>query len=142
MRALFQFPSSCSFQAGIGLVRRATGTRRQAVMLLLSFLAVITLGVRAVGNEEEHPKPRIENFQVFFDGIDQYSVYGEVVNCDDLDNIPVTLGGVFEGYSTETGFDGVFFLMIIHEDATGQMATAKATCHSGVTSNTTWADLF
>jgi hypothetical protein len=92
--------------------------------------------------EEESGKPVIENFQAFFDGIDQYSVYGQVVDCEDLEGLEIRFGGVFTGESTQTGFDGWFYTIIIHEEATGSLAQAVAISHDGVQSEPASIELF
>ena len=80
------------------------------------------------GGEEITGKLRVENLQAFFDGIDQYAVFGEVTNCADPDGLTITFGGIFAGHTTTTGNDGYFYIVISHEEANGATVSATATC--------------
>jgi hypothetical protein len=135
--------------------------RRRGMSMSLGCLIALTLTVGVAGDdfpsdpsapvateepEEEEPteprKPVIENFQAFFDGIDQYSVYGQVVDCEELEGLEIRFGGVFTGETTETGFDGWFYTIIIHEEATGSLAQAVAISQDGMQSEPASIELF
>jgi hypothetical protein len=92
--------------------------------------------------EEEHLPPVIVDFQAFFDGIDQYTVYGRVERCEDVDGLLVEFGGVFAGESATTGVDGWFYTILVHEEATGQYAHAVTTCHEGLRSPQATCELY
>jgi hypothetical protein len=144
MRTIRQVQLGRSMQALAAVTHSFHASRVTAVALLLAFLATISLGVSAMGDEEAEapPKPRIENFQAFFDGIDQYSLFGEVVNCDNVEGIEVEFGGIFEGYSATVRDDGYFSVLVVHEEATGEIVTAKCTSHEGQESDTISIDLY
>jgi hypothetical protein len=132
------------------MVRQALDYRR--ILMLLTACVAITLVTSALGDDlrhtdsheslDDHPQPYLENFQAFFDGVDQYILVGEVTNCEELDGIPITFGGVFAGESTITAYDGHFVHIVRHVEAKGAIATAQAECHWGVFTDLMSIELF
>jgi hypothetical protein len=85
---------------------------------------------------EEHEQPWLEGLEVYFDGIDQYAIVGQVTHCDEVGGVQIDIGGAFPGESTTTASDGYFFHLVISQPVPdGAIVTAQATCHEGLKSD-------
>ena len=117
-------------------------------LLLVSMFLVLVLTVRSAhadmgmepgsGNME---KPRVYDVDVFFDGIDQYAIYGSVGNCGRLDGVLITLGGVLRGATEMTDEFGNFHYLGIVADGSGMELAITATSHAGIKSDVCYVRL-
>lgn len=95
------------------------------------------------GEPAQHEQPWLENLQIFFDGIDQYAITGQVTHCDEIGGVRIDIGGAVGDHWTTTEFDGSFFLLVIHDPvASGSIISGVATCHEGMSSDEMLAEVY
>lgn len=121
---------------------RSRGTSHLKLALALAPLVAAALAIGVFGEVplqavplDPHPKPFIVNFNVSYDGIDQYFITGTVTDCDVVEGMDVTFGGALSGASTTTDLYGNFFYLAMLPDAHNQTVSATATCYAGQTSD-------
>ncbi|MGE0755589.1 MAG: hypothetical protein AB7F89_05625 [Pirellulaceae bacterium] len=142
MRSMYVLTCGAYLSCALAAIYRFQAAHRQLVLVVGSLLMALCLtsGVQA----DDPPKPKIQDFEAFFDGFELYALVGQVFGVPEpeLENCEVHFGGPFAGHSTTTDPWGYFYLEVFHEECTGAIATARAKTAAGVWGDSLWLEVF
>jgi hypothetical protein len=143
MRSLVQVNGRQFVRVAVEVVQKIRFAQLHAVMLLLA-IAITAIGSVSLLAEEgaegtdgssSPGRPQIINFQVSWDGINQYFICGQVVGVDNPENLQVNFGDYISGATTWTTTEGYFDHLVFLDHAENETYSATVTSHDGVESD-------